>query len=336
MKAIVQDRYGPPAEVLKLEDIDRPSIGVDEVLIRVHAASVHPDIWHAVTGYPRVLRLMGSGLLKPKNRVPGIDAAGSVEAVGANVTRFQPGDEVFGETLSGHQWRNGGAFAEYVAVPEDVLALKPSNLTFEQAASVPTSAFIALMSVRDQGKVEPGQKVLVNGAGGGVGVFAVQLARAFGAEVTAVDSTEKLDMLRSIGADHVIDYTREDFTRLGQRYDFILDIAGKHSFSDCRRALTRKGTYILIGHAHYGDSGGRWIGGLASVIKLLVVSPFVSQGMGGFVSVKKNEWLGVLTELIEAGKLTPVIDRTYPLSEVPEAIRYLAEGQVLGKVVITI
>ncbi len=177
---------------------------------------------------------------------------------------------------------------------------------------------------------------MVNGAGGGVGVFAVQLARAFGAEVTAVDSTEKLDMLRSIGADQVIDYTREDFTRSGERYDCILDIAGRHSFSDCRRVLTRKGDYILIGHAHYGDSGGRWIGGIATILKLLVVSPFVSQGMGGFASVKKKEWLGVLTELIEAGKLTPVIDRTYPLSEVAEAIRYMEDGHALGKVVITI
>ena len=336
MKAIVQAKYGPPDDVLQLQDIDKPVVKDDEVLVRVHAASVHPDIWHAVTGQPYVLRLMGSGFRRPKNRVPGIDAAGRVEAVGANVTQFHPGDEVFGETISGHQWQNGGAFAEFVSVPERVLALKPANLTFEQAAAVPTSALIALLNVRDQGHVQLGQRVLINGAGGGVGTFAVQLAKAYGAEVTGVDSTRKLDMLRSIGADQVIDYTQEDFTRSGERYDLIVDIAANLSLSDWRRAVTRKGTYILIGHTHYGESGGRWIGGIGHIIKLLVVSPFVSQGMGGFISIKKKEWLGVLKEFIEAGKVTPVIDRTYPLREVPEAIRYLVAGQSHGKVVITV
>lgn len=336
MKAIVQDRYGAPDDVLELKDIDRPVVEADEVLVRVRAASMHPDIWHAVTGLPYVMRLMGSGLRRPKNRVPGLDMAGTVEAVGVRVTRFQPGDEVFGETIKGHRWQNGGAFAEYVSVPEEVLAPKPTNLTFEQAGAVPTSALIALMTVREQGKVRPGQRVLINGAAGGVGAFAVQIAKALGGELTGVDSTEKLDMLRSIGADDVIDYTQEDFTQTGERYEVIVDIAAKHSFSDCRRALTREGVYVLIGHAHYGESGGRWIGGLGAIAKVMVVSPFVSQRLGGFATVKKRQWLGDLTELIEADKLTPVIDKTYPLSEVPEAIRYIEQGHVQGKVVITV
>ena len=336
MKAIVQDRYGAPADVLELREIEKPPVADDEVLVRVQAASVHADIWHAVTGRPYVMRLMGAGLQRPKNPVPGIDMAGTVEAVGGAVTEFEPGDEVFGETVRGHQWRNGGAFAEYVAVPEEVLAPKPGNLTFEQAAAAPTSALIALLSVREQGKVQPGQRVLVNGAAGGVGAFAVQLAKALGAEVTGVDGPDKLEMLRSIGADHVIDYTREDFTRGGEEYDVIVDIAAKHSFRDCRRALVRKGTYVLIGHSHYGKSGGRWIGGLGPVFKVLVASMFVSQGTGGFATVKKKAWLGDLTKLIEAEQVTPVIDRTYPLGEVVEAMRYLAEGAAQGKVVLTI
>ncbi len=336
MKAIVQGRYGSPDDVLELRDIDKPVVKDDEVLVRVHAASVHPDIWHAVAGRPYVVRLMGAGLRTPKNRVPGIDAAGNVEAVGARVTQFEPGDEVFGETISGHQWRNGGAYAEYVSVPEDVLVLKPANLTFEQAAAVPTAALIALSGVRDQGQVRPGQKVLINGAAGGVGAFAVQIAKALGAEVTGVDGAEKLEMLRSIGADDVIDYTQEDFTRRGERYDLIVDIAAKQSFLECRRALVAKGTYILIGHAHYGESGGHWIGGLGPIAKTLVMSRFVSQGIGRFGSVNKKAGMATLKELIEAEKLTPFVDRTYPLSEVPEAIRHLTGGQVRGKLVITI
>ena len=333
MKAIVQHKYGSPDDVLELKDIDKPVAGDNEVLVRVHAASVHPDVCHAVRGVPYVLRIMGSGLLKPKNRIPGLDMAGHVEAVGANVGQFRPGDEVFGETISAHQWHNAGAFAEYVSVPEEVLVLKPANLTLEQAAAVPTSASIALRSLRDQGQVQPGQKVLINGAGGGVGTFAVQLAKAHGAEVTGVDSTKKLDMLRSIGADEVIDYTQKDFTQSGEHYDLILDIAANHSFSDCRRALTPEGTYVIVGDS---ASGGRWIGVLGRALKALVLSQFVSQGMGRFVSVEKKEALGVLKELIEAGKVTPVIDRVYPLSETPEAILYIDEGHVQGKVVIAV
>ena len=308
----------------------------DEVLVRVRAASVHPDIWHVVRGVPYVLRLMGSGVLKPKNGVPGTDVAGHVDSVGKDVTRFQPGDEVFGESLRGHLTHHGGAYAEYVSVPEDALALKPANLTFEQAAAVPTSGFIALQGVRDQGRVRPGQRVLINGAGGGVGTFAVQLAKAYGAHVTAVDSTSKLDMLQSIGADEVVDYTQEDFTRRGERYDLILDMAANYPLSDCRRALTPKGTYVLIGDRHFpGGSGGRWIGSQARYLKLLASAPFVSQRIALPVP-RAEDRLAVLKELIEAGKITPVVDRTFPLSEVPAAIRYQEEGRARGKVVITV
>jgi NADPH:quinone reductase-like Zn-dependent oxidoreductase len=334
MKAIVQDRYGS-IDVLELKEIDKPTVNDDEVLVRVHAASVHPDVWHAVRGLPYVLRIMGSGVLKPNNPVPGTDMAGQVESVGNNVQHFQPGDEVFGETVTRNQWHNGGAFAEYVSVPEGALALKPANINFEQAAAVPTSALIALENLRD--RIQPGQKVLINGAGGGLGTFAVQLAKSYGADVTGVDSAGKLDMVRSIGADHVIDYTQEDFTKSGERYDLIVDIPGNHSLSDSRRALTPDGTYVLIGHDLFGASGGRWLGsGIPRFLKLLVLSPFVSQDMGLRAQTGSKDHLVVLKELLEAGKVTPVIDRTFPLSEVPEAIRYLATGDAQGKIVITV
>jgi NADPH:quinone reductase-like Zn-dependent oxidoreductase len=335
MKAIVQHAYGPPDHVLKLQDIEKPVPKDHEVLVRVHAASVHPDVWHVVTGVPHVLRIMGAGLLKPKIKVPGTDVAGHVEAVGKNVTRFQPGDEVFGESVRGIQWHNGGAYAEYVAVREKALALKPANLTFEQAAAVPTSGSIAIQGIHGQGRVRPGHRVLINGAGGAVGAFAVQLAKAAGADVTGVDSAGKLDMVRSLGADRVIDYTKEDFTRRGERYDLILDVPGTHPVSDIRRALTPTGTYVLIGHDRFGASGRRWIGGIGQFLKLVVLSPFVSQRMAPRESKEIKDRLGFLKELVEAGKLTPVIDRTFPLSEVPEAIRYLAEGHARGRVVIT-
>jgi len=287
-------------------------------------------------GVPYVLRIMGSGLRKPKHLVPGTDLAGNVESVGRNVTRFQAGDEVFGPTLSANLWRNGSAYAEYAAVQEDRLQRKPANLTFEQAAAVLTSGPIAVQGIRDEGRVQPGQRVLINGAGGGVGTVAVQLAKAYGADVTAVDSTEKLDMLRSIGADNVADYTQEDFTRTGERYDLILDIAGTKPWSDVRRALTSEGTYVLIGHDQYGGSGHRWFGSLGRFFKLMVISPFVSH-LHPFRGTKDpGDRLVVLKELIEAGKITPVIDRTFPLSDVPAAIRYLEEGRAQGKVVITV
>jgi NADPH:quinone reductase-like Zn-dependent oxidoreductase len=337
MKAIVQDKYGSPDEVLELRDIDSPVVKDDHVLVRVHAASVHPDVWHVVKGVPYILRIMGAGLRRPRNGVPGTDVAGVTESIGKNVTRFQPGDEVFGESARGHQWHNAGAYAEYVSAPEDALELKPANLTFEQAAAVPTSGFIAMQGLRYQGQAQAGQKVLINGAGGGVGTFAVQLAKAYGTDVTGVDSTGKLDMVRSIGADRVIDYTNEDFTQSGERYDLILDIPGNHSLSDCRRALTSRGTYVLIGHDGFRDSAGRWIGSsLGQFFKGIVLSPFVSQRMAPRVRKEAKAPLVALKEFIEAGKITPVIDRTYPLSEVPEAIRYLAGGNARGKVVITV
>ena len=337
MKAIVQHKYGSPDDVLELQDIDKPVVMADEVLVRVHAASVHPDVWHVVRGIPYVLRIMGAGLRRPKNRVPGTDAAGHVESVGKNVTQFQPGDQVFGESIKGYQWVNGGAYAEYVSVPADRLALKPAGITFEQAAAVPTSALIALRSLRVEGKVRSGQRVLINGAGGGTGTFAVQLAKAFGADVTGVDSTRKLDMLRSIGADRVIDYTQEDFTASGQRYDLILDVPGNHSFSECKRALTPEGTYVLIGHDHFGDSGRRWLGSLPRAFKLMLMSRFVKQLPAvSFSTPSKKDSMALLKELIEAGKITPVVDRTYQLRDVPEAIRYMETGHAQGKVVITV
>ena len=339
MKGIVQYRYGSPDDVLELQDIDKPVAKDHEVLVRVHAASVHPDVWHMVRGRPYVLRLMGAGLRKPKNPVPGTDVAGRVESVGKDVTQFHQGDEVFGETRKAHQWTNGGAYAEYVSVPQDALALKPAGITFEQAAAVPTSGFIAFSGIRHQGKVQPGQTVLINGAGGGVGTLAVQLAKAYGAEVTGVDSTGKLDMVRSIGADHVIDYTQEDFTQRGNRYDLILDVPGNHTLSECRRALTPKGTYVLIGHDLFDDSGGRWLGrGLPRFVILAVMSPFVSQLRRGlnFSTPAKKDSMAALRAFIEAGKITPVVDRTFLLSEVRESIRYLEGGQVQGKVVIAV
>lgn len=336
MKAIIQDKYGSPDDVLQLREIDKPVAGDDEVLVRVRAASVHPDVWHVVTGRPYVLRLMGAGLFKPKNPVPGTDVAGHVESAGKNVTQFRPGDEVFGETLNGSQWANGGAFAEYVSVPQDALALKPKGISFEQAAAVPTSGLIALNNLQYPRKIQPGQSVLINGAGGGVGSIAVQLAKAYGARVTGVDSTKKLEMVRALGADHVIDYTKEDFTQLGERYDLIFDVASNLSLTDCKRALTPKGIYILIGHDHYGDTGGRVFGSLPRFFKLFALSPFVSQLPEMSFSVpNKKDTMPVLKELLEAGKLTPVIDRVYPLSEVPEAIRYLQEGDARGKIIVT-
>jgi NADPH:quinone reductase-like Zn-dependent oxidoreductase len=335
LKAIVQDRYGSP-DVLELREIERPTASEDEVLVRVHAASVHADVWHAMRGIPYVLRFMGSGVRRPKHHVPGTDLAGVVESVGANVTRFRPGDEVFGQSLRANLWRNGGAFAEYAAVPEFLLERKPARLTFEQAAAVPTSGSIAVQHVRDEGRIQPGQRVLINGAGGAVGIFAVQLAKAFGAHITGVDAPGKLDMLRSIGADAVLDYTTDDFTQRDERYDVILDIAGSHPWSACKRALEADGTYVLTGYDQYGRSGHRWFGSLGRFAKLMVIAPFASQ-LHPFRGAKDpGDRLVVLKELIEAGKVTPVIDRTFPLRETPEAIRFLESEQAQGKLVITV
>jgi NADPH:quinone reductase-like Zn-dependent oxidoreductase len=335
MKAVVQRGYGS-LDVLELREVEKPTPGDGEVLVRVHAASVHPDVWHVVSGRPHVLRLMGAGFFKPKNPIPGTDMAGVVEAVGQDVKQFQPGDEVFGETIGSMQWINGGAYAEYVAVAEERLALKPANVTFEQAASVPTSGYIALLNFGESTQVSPGQEVLVNGAGGGVGALALQLAKAHGARVTAVDSTKKLGLLRDLGADEVIDYTREDFTKRGVRYDLIFDIPGNHPFSECRRALTPEGTYILIGHERFGESGKRVLGLIPHFFKLMFLSLFVKQlPKPNFSMPSKKDTMTVLRELLEAGKITPVIDRTYSLGEASEAIHYLMHGEPPGRVVIT-
>ncbi len=336
MKAIVQYKYGPPDDVLWLREIDKPVIGDDQVLVRVRAASVHPDVWHVVTGRPYVLRLMGAGVLRPKDPVPGNDVAGLVESVGRDVTRFGPGDEVFGETFLKLQWRNGGAFAEYVSVPQDALAVKPTSVTFEQAAAVPTSGFIALLNLENGGLIQPGQNVLINGAAGGVGSIAVQLAKAYGARVTGVDSTEKMEMVRSLGADHVIDYTEEDFTQRSERYDLIFDVASNLSLRACKRVLMPKGVYVLIGHDHFGAAAGRVFGSLPRLFKLAALSPFVRQlPRLSFSMPSKKDTMALLKEFLEAGKLTPVIDRTYPLKEVPEAMRYLQGGRARGKIIIT-
>ncbi len=322
MKAIVQDKFGSPDDVLELKEIDKPVVMEDEVLVRVHAASVHIGDSHGMRGVPYILRPMFS-LSRAKNRVPGTDVAGTVEAVGKSVTRLRPGDEVFG-------WCKG-AFAEHVSVSEDALALKPANLTFEQAAAVGVSAFTALQALRDQGNVQPGQKVLITGASGGVGTFAVQIAKSFGAEVTGVCSTRNVDMVRSIGADQVIDYTQEDFTQNGQRYDLILDNVGNRSLADTRRALTPNGTLLANGAPVSG-----WVGGLGRPVTAFVLSLFVSQQGRPFVSMPNKEDLTTLKELAEAGKVTPVIDRTYPLSETPEAMAHVGEGHAQGTTIITV
>jgi NADPH:quinone reductase-like Zn-dependent oxidoreductase len=321
MKAIVQDTYGS-MDALELRDVDRPEIGDDEVLVRVRAAGVNPADWAIMSGLPYVARPV-YGLRKPKNAVRGTDVAGQVEAVGTGVTRFRPGDEVFGWCV--------GAFAEY-AVSEDALALKPANLTFEQAASVPMAGLVALQALRDHGNVQAGQKVLINGASGGIGTFAVQIAKSLGADVTGVCSTGNVDLVRSIGADHVIDYTREDFTRSDQRYDFILDNVSNHSLSDLRGALTPTGALVPNGGGfdnHWFASGGR-------VISAHVLKRLVDPRLRPFLVSHSHEDLVVLKELIEAGKLTPVMDRTYPLSETPQAIGHVGEGHTRGKVAITV
>jgi NADPH:quinone reductase-like Zn-dependent oxidoreductase len=335
MKAIVQARYGS-SDVLELREVDQPAVRDDRMLVRVRAASVHADVWHVMRGVPYVLRIMGAGLRAPKSGVPGTDLAGIVESIGRSITRFQPGDEVFGQSLVANLWRHGGAFAEYASVPEDRFETKPARLTFEEAAAVPTSGSLGVQAVRDEGRVQAGQKVLINGAGGAVGTFAVQLAKAYGAHVTGVDAAGKLDTIRSIGADRALDFAQEDFTRSSELYDVILDIPGNHPWADIRRALTPGGTYVLIGHDQYGASGHRWFGSLGRFAKLMVMAPFVNQ-LHPFRAVKDpGDRLVVLKELIEAGKVTPVIDKTFPLSEVPEAIRYLESGQARGKIVITV
>jgi NADPH:quinone reductase-like Zn-dependent oxidoreductase len=324
MRAVVQDTYGS-ADVLELRKIAVPVVGNDDVLVRVRAAGLDPGVWHLMAGLPYLVRFMGFGLRRPKIPVRGRDVAGRVEAVGASVTGFEPGDEVFGTCE--------GSFAEFVCARPDRLAPKPGNLTFEQAAAVPISALTGLQALRDAGHVQPGQKVLIIGAAGGVGTFAVQIATAFGAEVTGVCSASKLDLVESIGADHVIDYDREDFASGVRLYDLIIDTAGNRSLSHLRRALAPQGTLVIVG----GEGGGRWLGGFdRQILRAPVQSLFVSQTLRPFTSKERSEDLVVLKELIEAGRVMPVVERTYPLSEVPEAIRHMRAGHARGKVVITV
>jgi NADPH:quinone reductase-like Zn-dependent oxidoreductase len=322
MKAIVYTKYGSP-DVLQLKEVEKPSPKEDELLIRIHAAAITAGDVIVLKGEPFVTRFV-TGLQKPKNTIPGKEMAGRVEAVGGNVTQFQPGDEVYGD-LSVAGW---GAFAEYVAVPENAVTLKPSNLTFEQSATVPESAVVALQALRDKGKIQPGNKVLINGASGGVGTYAVQIAKSFGAEVTAVCSTRNVDMVRSLGADYVIDYTAEDFTQNGQQYDLILAANGYHPISDYRRALSPEGIYVATG------------GSMTQSLQANMMGPFISKTgsktMGGMMVKPNQDDLVFMKELLEAGKVVPVIDRCYPLSEIAEAYHYIGGGHAKGKVVIIV
>jgi NADPH:quinone reductase-like Zn-dependent oxidoreductase len=327
MKAIVQARYGPPLEVLALRDVGETVVGDDDVLVRVHAAAVNPADWHLIRGEPYVARL-SFGLRGPKDPVPGCELAGRVEAVGNAVTAFRPGDEVYGSPFM----RGLGAFAEYASVPRDVLAPKPANLSFEEAAAVPMGGLTALQGLRDHGRVAAGHRVLIVGASGGVGTFAVQIAKSLGAEVTGICSTRNVDTVRSLGADHVIDYTREDFALGGQRYDLVFQLGGTRPPSDSRRVLTPNGTLLLSS----GESSGRILGPLGPVFRARALSPFVSQRLLSFTVRPNTADLERLKELIEAGDVSPVIDRSYPLREVPQAIGYLEQGHARGKVVVEI
>ena len=318
MKAMVYHDYGSP-DNLELQEIKVPAVKDDQVLVKVHAASVNALDWHFLTGTPFLARIMAGGLLKPKQKILGVDLAGRVQAVGANITRFQPGDEVFGGCGS------GGAFAEYVCAGQEEIQPKPANVTFEEAAATGAAAHTALQGLRDGGQIRTGQNVLINGASGGVGTFAVQIAKSYGAEVTGICSTRNLDMVRSIGADHVIDYTQEDFTQSGQRYDLIFDVAATLSFSDCKRALHPGGVYVTTEFSPALALRGLWASmtGDKKLVSRLAKPP------------NETDW-AFMKELLEGGEVTPVIDRCYPLSQVPEALRYLGEGHARGKVVITI
>ncbi len=323
MKAIVCTKYGPP-DVLELQEVAKPTPKPDQVLVKINAASVNAYDWHLLTADIFLVRLMGGGLLKPKNSIPGVDIAGQIELVGSNVKQFKPGDQVFGDIST----CDSGGFAEYASVPESLLAHKPTNLTFEESAAVPMAALTALQGLRDSGHIQPGQKVLIQGASGGVGTFAVQIAKSFGAEVTAVTSPRNFDQARTLGADHVIDYTKEDFTKSGQQYDLIFAANGYHPISDYKRALTPRGIYIMAG------------GTATQMFQAMLLGPWASERegkkLGGVTAQPSQEDLVFMKQIIEAGKVKPVIDRSYPLSETAEALRYLGTGHARGKIVITI
>ena len=325
MKAIVYCDYG--LNNLKLEQIEKPVPNDDQLLVRVRAASLNPYDWHFVEGTPYVMRAMGVGLRKPKDTRLGVDFAGTVEAVGKNVTQFKPGDEVFGG--------RGGAFAEYVCPRATrAVAMKPANVSFEEAAAVNIAGITALQGLRDKGKVQAGQKVLINGASGGVGTFAVQIAKSLGAEVTGVCSTRNVDLVKSLGADHVVDYTKEDFTKSGERYDVMLDNVGNRSLSECKGVLTPKGKYVLVGGGGASDQG--FLGGLGKALWAVVYSKFVNQQMGMMMADANQKDLTILADMMQSGKVKAVIDRTFKLGQVPKAIRYLEQGHARGKVVITV
>jgi NADPH:quinone reductase-like Zn-dependent oxidoreductase len=338
MRAIVHGKYGPASEVLELREIEVPRVKSDEVLLRVRAASVHPDVWHVVEGIPYVVRLFGNGVGKPKKLVPGTDLAGVVEAVGEGVTRFKIGDEVFGESAA-IGWHNGGAYAEYAAVPEKFLVHKPANISFEEAAAVPTSGMIALNNLRRLDWYGPGQSVLINGGGGCVGTLSIQIAKAKGARVTAVDRADKLAMMRSLGADRVIDYAKEDFLRSGERYDLILDVASNLSPDVCKPALTERGDYVPIGHAHFGRAkdrnGGRIVGGLPYFMWLLLRAMLDPEKRKHFKIPDKQELMLEFKALIESGKLKPPVGKTFPLAGLREAMRCMQEESVVGRIVVT-
>jgi len=324
MRAVVQDVYGEARDVLRLEQLERPSAGPGEVLVRVQAAGVDQGVWHVMAGLPYPIRLAGFGLRAPKRRVRGTNVAGVVEAVGDGVTSVRPGDEVFGS--------GDGSFADYVVVPEGKLALRPAGLSARQAAALPVSGTTALQAVRDHGRVQPGQRVLVLGAGGGVGSFAVQIAKAYGAEVTAATSPSKVDLVRSLGADHVLDYTREDVTAGQERYDVVLDVGGNRPLRHLRRALTPTGTLVIVG----GETDGRWLGGTERLVRAMLLNPFVGQSLRSFVARENAADLAVLAGLVESGQLTPAVDCSFPLAEAAAAMEYLRAGQARGKVVLDV
>ncbi len=321
MRAVVQDKYGAPEDVFTVQQIDRPVIGDGDVLVRVHAAPVSGTDWHLYRGLPYLARMV-SGIRRPKNRVPGMELAGTVEAVGTAVRTFKPGDKVFG-------W-SGGAFAEYAAVPEDQLALKPVNLRLEEAAAVPISAFTALQGIRDKGRLQPGQHVLITGASGGVGLYAVQIAKALGAEVSGVCSTAKMDLVRSLGADHVIDYTRQNFADSTDRYDVLVDLYGNPSLADCRRALKPQGTLVFI-----GGTGGRWFMGVDRWLRGLALAPFMRLKVRPLIHKDSRDDLMILKELIEAGKIRPVVAESFDLADAAKAIQHVKDGRAHGQVVVT-
>jgi NADPH:quinone reductase-like Zn-dependent oxidoreductase len=325
MLTILQDTYGAePEDILRLGEADRPAAGEDEVLVRVHAASVDRGTWHIMAGLPYPIRVAGFGVRRPKYRNPGRSLAGTVEEVGKRVTGLQRGDVVFGV--------GAASFAEYAAAPASKLAVKPANLTFEQAAAVPISGLTALQAVRDHGRIQPGQSVLILGASGGVGSFAVQIAKTFGAEVTGVCSPAKLDAVRALGADRVLDYTTDDIADASRRYDVILDIGGNRRLAHLRAVLAPRGRLVIVG----GETDGRWLGGTDRQIRAQLLSPFLSQKLGTFICKENADDLAVLRELIEVGKLAPAVERTYPLAEVPAAIRHMLDGLTRGKLAVTI